>query len=213
MLGSDHLCPGVEIDQVATAHIHRAEAEARVTLVGVYAVEVDEALERGSQEPCVIVARRLDRAGRMKPWIGDSRPEEARRSGASNRERAHLICERARSLASSKEADDIGVEARGRGGDFLPELAQPVDAPLGRVAGDDGGVDGADRNADDPVGMKPGLGQGFIDSRLVGAERAAPCSSSATRSKGSRARRFRYSLAACDFGTSGLSESGVSGAT
>src|SRR6516164_7020888 len=106
MLGSDHLCPGVKIDQVATAHIHRAEAEARVTLVRVYAVEVDEALERGSQRPRVIVARRPDRAGWMKPRIGDSRPEEARRSGAGNRERVHLIGERARSPASSKEADD-----------------------------------------------------------------------------------------------------------
>ena len=77
MLGSDHLRPGVEIDQVAAAHIHRAEAETRVMLFRVYTVEVDEALKRRSQRPRVIVARRLDGTGRMKPRIGDSRPEEA----------------------------------------------------------------------------------------------------------------------------------------
>jgi len=174
MLGSDHLRPGVEIDQVAAAHIHRAEAETRVMLFRVYTVEVDEALKRRSQRPRVIVARRLDGTGRMKPRIGDSRPEEARRSGGGNRDCAHLIGERTPSFATSKETDEVRVEAHGRGGDFLPELAQSVGSSFGRIAGDDGGVDGTDRNADDPVGMKLGLGQGFIDARLVGAERPAP---------------------------------------
>ncbi len=41
------------------------------------AVEVDEALERGSQRLRVIVAGRLDVAGGMKPRSGDARSEEA----------------------------------------------------------------------------------------------------------------------------------------
>ncbi len=41
------------------------------------------------------------------------------------------------------------------------------------VAGDDGGVDGADRGADDPVRLDAGFMHGLIDAALVGAERAA----------------------------------------
>ncbi len=44
---------------------------------------------------------------------------------------------------------------------------------LGRAAGDDGGVDRADRGADHPVGLDPGLVQRLIDADLIGAERAA----------------------------------------
>src|SRR5581483_26859 len=211
MLRSDYLRPSVEIGQVAAAHIDGAEAETRV-LPGIQAVAVDEALERGFERPGVIIARCLDGAGRMKPWIEEPRTEEARRSGVGNHSGAHLIDLCARSLAS-KEAAYVGVEAHGRGGDFLPELPQPVGASLGRIASDDRSVDGADRDADDPVGMEAGFGQRLIDARLIGAERPPPCSSSATRSNWSRARRFWPwpMLAAPEFGTSGLPARGVSG--
>ena len=46
-------------------------------------------------------------------------------------------------------ASDVGAD---RLGDQLPELAQPFDAALGRVAGDQRGVDRADRDAGHPVG-------------------------------------------------------------
>lgn len=96
MLGSNHPCPGVEIDEVAAAHIDGAEAETHILLVGVHAVEVDEALERGFERPRVKVARRLDGAARVKPWIGDARSEETLRPGARNHGGAHLIGLRAR---------------------------------------------------------------------------------------------------------------------
>ena len=174
MLGSDDVRPGVEIDEVAAAHIDGAKAETRVPVVGVDPVEVDEALEGGFEWPRVIVARRLDRAGWMKPRIEESRLEEARRSGAGNHGGAHLIGKGAGSLALPKEADDTSVEAHGRRGDYFPEFAQPVDTSFRRIAGDDRGIDCADRNADDPVRMKPSLGQRLINTRLIGAERAAP---------------------------------------
>jgi hypothetical protein len=44
---------------------------------------------------------------------------------------------------------------------------------LGRVAGDQRAVDGADRSADHPVGFDPRLVQRLIHPCLVRAERAA----------------------------------------
>src|SRR5258706_11900422 len=58
-------------------------------------------------------------------------------------------------------------------GDALPERAQPVDAPLRWIPGNQRAVDGADRDARDPVGMDAGLGQRLVDSSLIGAECAA----------------------------------------
>ena len=43
----------------------------------------------------------------------------------------------------------------------------------GVVAGDEAGVDGADRGADDPVRLDAGLVQRLVDTRLIGAERTA----------------------------------------
>src|SRR5690242_5186952 len=57
--------------------------------------------------------------------------------------------------------------------DSAPELAQPPQAVLRLVAGDDGAIDGADRGADDPVGLDALFAQGFVDAGLIGAERAA----------------------------------------
>ena len=123
MLGSEHLRHVVEIDEVPAAHIDGAEAETRLLFVGVHAVEVHEALERGFEPPRSIVARRLDSAGRMKPRIGNARSKEARRPSGGNHGGIHLIGVRPRNLASFKEADDLGVEAHGRGADFLPKPA------------------------------------------------------------------------------------------
>jgi len=54
-----------------------------------------------------------------------------------------------------------------------PEFLQPVEAILGLIAGDQAGVDGADRRADDPIRLDPGFVERLIDTRLVSAERAA----------------------------------------
>ena len=50
------------------------------------------------------------------------------------------------------------------------EFCQPV---FRFVAGDQRGVDRADRGADDPVGLDAGFVQRLIDADLIGAERAA----------------------------------------
>ena len=55
----------------------------------------------------------------------------------------------------------------------LPERPELRDPLVRRIAGDDGGVDRADRDAGDPVGIDLGLGERGVDPGLVGAERAA----------------------------------------
>ena len=54
-----------------------------------------------------------------------------------------------------------------------PKFLQPVEAMLGLVAGDQAGIDGADRGTDDPVRLDPAFVERLIDPRLVGAERTA----------------------------------------
>src|SRR5262245_19416599 len=54
-----------------------------------------------------------------------------------------------------------------------PEFLQPLHAVFDVIAGDEAGIDGADRGADDPVGLDSRLVQRLIDADLIGAERAA----------------------------------------
>src|SRR5262249_17944045 len=52
--------------------------------------------------------------------------------------------------------------------------AQLFEPRLGGVAGDQGGVDRADRDSGDPIGMQVRLDQALIHAGLEGTERAAP---------------------------------------
>ena len=72
-----------------------------------------------------------------------------------------------------QQGGEVTVETQGRAADEFPELAQLGDACLSRIAGDDGGVDRPDRDARDPIGVEFGLGQCFVDARLVSTQRAA----------------------------------------
>ena len=75
-------------------------------------------------------------------------------------------------VASCKESiKSAGIQAAG--GHLRPKTRAAGRRGLGRVAGDDRSVDGADRDAGDPVGMKSGFGQRLVDACLIGAERAA----------------------------------------
>ena len=66
-----------------------------------------------------------------------------------------------------------GVEDRiCSSGPRILELRQPV---FRLVAGDQAGVDGADRCADDPIWLDFGFMHGLINPGLIGAKRAAPC--------------------------------------
>ena len=86
---------------------------------------------------------------------------------------AHVLGQGASGITFWQQGGEVAVETEGRVADEFPELAQLGDACLSRIAGDDGGVDRPDRDARDPIGVEVGLGQGFVDARLVGAESAA----------------------------------------
>src|SRR5262249_23473688 len=55
-----------------------------------------------------------------------------------------------------------------------PETPKLVDTPVGRVAGDNGGVDRANGYAGDEIRLDVCLMKGRMDARLISAERAAP---------------------------------------
>src|SRR4030095_8733592 len=59
------------------------------------------------------------------------------------------------------------------GGDLLPKAAQLLHTGFGRVAGDQGGVDCADRDTRNPVGLQICFGKRVVDASLIGAERAS----------------------------------------
>jgi hypothetical protein len=65
------------------------------------------------------------------------------------------------------------TQARAGAADHFPEFAQPRHPVLPGVAGDDRAVDGADRNAGQPGRLDALFQQAFVDTRLVGAQRAA----------------------------------------
>jgi hypothetical protein len=56
--------------------------------------------------------------------------------------------------------------------DAVPEFFQFRQPVFRLVAGDQAGIDGADRCADDPVRFDSGFVQGLINAGLIGAERA-----------------------------------------
>jgi hypothetical protein len=57
-----------------------------------------------------------------------------------------------------------------------PEFAQSIDSRIRRIARDDGRVDRPDRDPGDPIEMNACLGEGLVDTGLVGAESTAAAS-------------------------------------
>jgi hypothetical protein len=129
--------------------------------------EVDQPLQRLLQRRGVVIALRLRAARRPQGRGRNTRREEAGHAEGRDQRGAGFVEQRARAVAV---CDGI---PRHRGRHHLPELFQPVDAFLAFIAGDDRGVDGADRNARDPFRFEPGPAQRMKGACLIGAERAA----------------------------------------
>ena len=127
----------VEVDEIAGAHVHRADAEAH--LAGIDPVEVDKPLERALQELGLVKARGLEGAVRVQPGSGLPKREKARGARNEGVGRTQLVEERARQVAFRSEGVDGGNPVEQRvGGDLLPEGAQLRD-PLGRLVSRDDG--------------------------------------------------------------------------
>src|SRR5882762_4959248 len=134
---------GIEINQVAGAHVDRADGNSQRGRVE--ALEIDQALERVLEQRRVVIADGGKRASRLQ------------------RRRRHPGCEEARHAENQRLSRREAVEPAmhvpigrphrlgDRRADELPKFAQPGDALAGRIAGDERGVDRADRGAGDPV--------------------------------------------------------------
>jgi hypothetical protein len=71
----------------------------------------------------------------------------------------------------------------------VPEGPQTLQAARRRVAGDQRGIQGADRGAGQPVGHDARLFERLVDAGLKGAERAAAAQHQRELAAGARARR------------------------
>ena len=113
--------------------------------------KVDELGQRLLQRRCRVVA------GLVPPRAGNARRERERIGLEESPE-----CRRARWTNRTTVSDSPGQVQNARTSVAphpAPEFLQPVQAILRLVAGDQAGVDGADRGADDPVGLDAGFVQ------------------------------------------------------
>jgi hypothetical protein len=173
MLGPNDVRRRVEIDQLAASRIDAAEAKADVIVIRVDEVKIDDALERCLERRRIAEARCLDRARGLEERARKPHRVKAGHTEHARSALAHLLGQGAPGITFWQQGGEVAVEAQGRVADEFPKLAQLGDACLPGIAGDDGGVDRPDRDARDPIGVEVGLGQCFVDARLVGTERAA----------------------------------------
>ena len=156
---------GVEIAEIARFDVHGADRQARCAAVE--PIPVDIFVERLRERRRIVEAERARRPRRRHERVEQARREEARHA---------LHCDEAGRgkvdpLAPLPTADE-GQRGQG-GGDLLPKGAKLPDAVRGRIAGDDRGIDRADRDAGDPVDVDPLVGESLDDAALIGTERAA----------------------------------------
>ena len=136
---SDRFVRVVEERQIAGRDVDRADRE--MDLAGVDQAEVHHFVQRLAQRRGVVVRRRSDGARRAEQGSREARLEEI---GLAQR-RAHQRRGGVAHLAEDVAVGRVGPNFARR--DPAPEFGQPFQAPLQRVAGDQRGVDGADRDA------------------------------------------------------------------
>jgi hypothetical protein len=172
VLRSDLVGAGVEIDEVAGPDIDRARAEARHSRIE--AIKIHQALKRVLEVAGVVEAGCPGRSPRSEPRHHRSHREEARSAGRDREIGAHLIEEVARVVAPRQITEGIIQPIpRGARSHMRPKFPQPIDAGIGRVAGDDGGVDRTDRDTGNPVRMDVGFRERLVDTALICPESTA----------------------------------------
>ena len=162
MLEPDRLVAAVEIPHFAVAHIDRADSEPH--LMGVDIIEVDQLGKRFAQRLGRVVGGTLDADGEVRPEPrGRVGPEERRKSP---RHRRHVGDGAAEPREEFRRADAGALF------DAVPERMQALEPAFRRIAGDQRGVNRADRRADHPVGLDSGFVQGGIHADLISTQRA-----------------------------------------
>src|SRR6516162_5747405 len=168
MFETDLVRGRVEIDKIATAHVDRADTKTH--LAGIDTIEIDQTLQRRAQRRVVVIARFVRTAWWPNGRRRQARHKEIRRAEQEDAHSARLIEQLVLGVVIL-DILKIGY-AEWRSRDRVPKFTQRVDPLLRRIAGDDRRVDGADGDSGNPIGMQIGLGQGLINARLIGAERA-----------------------------------------
>ncbi len=131
------------------------------------AVEIDQPLQRLLQRRGVVIALRLRVARRPQRRRWNPRGKETGDAEGGDQGGAGLVENR----ASAVGFDDRVPRHRCR--HHLPEFLQARHAFVRLIAGDDRGIDGADRNPGDPFRLETRMTQRLEGAGLIGAERAA----------------------------------------
>ena len=170
MLGTDPLAERPELDIVEIAEIARGDADradAKAAFQLVDAIEIDQPLQRLLQRRRVVIAERLRAARRPDRRRRNARREEAGHAeGRDDRGRLSLKTVR---LLSPLTRDSRAPARR-------PSPRIPCRRSTrfsASIAGDDRGVDRADRNAGDPFRLEAVAAQRLEDAGLIGAEGSA----------------------------------------
>ncbi len=176
VLGGDLPLAIVKIDRCAGADIGGESGEPHRLRLGVDPVEIHQTRQRALQRSDVVVADRLRTFGRGVYRWKRARRKETRRSVHHGGKRADLVGPESRvTIAVPRQFSKpghIGNPER-RLGDGFPEIAQPLDPLVGRIARNQGSVDRADRGAAQPMHVDLGFMDGLVNAGLICAERAA----------------------------------------
>src|ERR1700719_4129701 len=151
MLRPDHLAELLELEiieifEVAGRYTHRTDAESGLQVVDT--VEIDQMLQRLAKRRGVVIALRLRAALRPQQRRGKTWREKAGNAEGGDQGGAGLVEKRSSAVALR---DRIPGHRRR---DHFPELLETPDPLFARIAGDDCGVDGADRYAGDPFRLE-----------------------------------------------------------
>src|SRR3954470_6859393 len=156
MLDAEFGIAAVEISHFARAYMRSADGQARRAPVD--EVEIDQFAERLLQRSGRIISGPLSAEGIIVAGMGQRiGPEESRYSVGHGRPISELFVEAGKHIAKIPERILLHP---------LPEFPQARQTVLRRVAGNQTGIDGANRGADDPVRLDARLMQRLIDAGL-----------------------------------------------
>ena len=186
MLDAVRLVAAVELTHLAIPDVDRTDREPHVAAVDV--VEVDELRECFAQGIRRVVRRTFHADREVRPEPGGRIGREERRQAPRHRRQ---VGDGAAEPGNEFRNADAGALLH-----TLPERVQALEATLRSVPGDQRAVDRADRRADHPVGLDPGLVQRLIHADLIRAQRSAALQDHHDLARQRRPTRGRGSITA-----------------
>jgi hypothetical protein len=162
---ADHFFLVVEVEEISAEHVDRADRE--MDLARTDEIEVDQFEQCFAQRAGVVIAGRRSGACGTEPGIDVVRLEESGLAERRRHERTRQVAGLAVNVAVRRIVPDLAS------GDALPEDLKPFQTRLRWIAGNDRGIDRADRHPAHPIRLDAAFLQSLIDAGLVGAQRPA----------------------------------------